>query len=147
MKHDGIIPSDEADKLYSYPALSGDSDTFLNGAGDFDHPHEQHFSADPTNSVDWTTSLAVYGNVNWLLRTEVWNVPAFQVDKYGHIIKLSYKRNRILNATTTVPGFMSADDKVKLDAYPVLPSDASLVEITLADGSAASVVAVLPSEG
>ena len=131
--HVGVIPSAQADKLYSYPVLNNDSDTFLNGNGSFDHPHTEYGARTgvPTSNI-----TAAWGNA-WLTNQIV-------TDKFGHVTAI-YQRKITQNksvATQSAVGLMSAADKTKLDAYPVLPSAASLVEITLADGSAASVVAV-----
>ena len=116
MKHNGIIPSDEADKLYSCPILSGDSDTFLNGAGDFDHPHVEYYTADITNSVYWDQSAALCSSSTyWNIRTSAWSYPVFQVDKYGHIVKLSCRRVRINPVAADTAGLMTAADKIKFD--------------------------------
>ena len=90
MKHDGLIKSDEAEKLYSYPTLSGDSDTFLNGAGDFDHPHVEYFPPDGAQAYrypggNYSADLGIRGYF-----------PTFAVDKYGHVIgigSIGYKWN------------------------------------------------------
>ena len=109
MKHNGIIPSDEADKLYSYPTLSGDSDTFLNGAGDFEHPHQATIAA-------YTSSW--YGRTNQTSRYN-YNVPVpyFVTDKYGHITAVHECNvyRSIPNASSTGAGLMTADDKIKFD--------------------------------
>ena len=109
MKHNGIIPSDEADKLYSYPTLSGDSDTFLNGAGDFDSPHQATIAA-------YTSSW--YGKGNWTVRYDfAVPVPYFVLDKHGHITSIHEcnVRRSIPSASSTVAGLMTADDKIKFD--------------------------------
>ena len=150
MKHDGLIQSDQAEKLYSYPTLSGDSDTFLNGAGDFDHPHVEYWEPDGAQSIHydkgdnaaWHTAYGT--NFTW---------PSFAVDQYGHVIglkRIRYRYDAINNATATAKGLMSADDKVKLDAYPNISSDVSLTfaELELANGNTVSLLAAVPaSEG
>ena len=108
MKHNGIIPSDEADKLYSYPILSGDSDTFLNGAGDFDHPHVEYFPPDGAQSIQTNNAFQPGQYCSFV---------KLSVDKYGHVIALGTRRvtHGHTNATTTTAGLMSAADKIKFD--------------------------------
>ena len=108
MKHNGIIPSDEADKLYSYPILSGDSDTFLNGAGDFDSPHD---TRTPYQS-SW------YGRNNWTVGySSSIPVPYFVTDKHGHVTAVHEctVHRSIPNASATAAGLMTAADKIKFD--------------------------------
>ena len=110
MKHDGIIPSDEADKLYSYPTLSGDSDTFLCGDGSFDHPH-------PSTIDAYTSSW--YGRTNWTLRYDyAVPVPYFSIDTKGHItaVKQCNVYRLIPTASSTTDGLMSKQDKIYLDS-------------------------------
>lgn len=135
MKHDGLIQSDQAEKLYSYPTLSGDSDTFLNGAGDFDHPHVEYFAPDGAQAYRYPG-----GNYQNDLGGRGY-FPTFAVDKYGHVIgmgSIGYKWN-MPNAYTA-----------KLDAYPNISSDVSLTfaELELANGNTVSLLAAVPaSEG
>ena len=143
MKHDGLIQSDQAEKLYSYPTLSGDSDTFLNGAGDFDHPHVEYFAPDGAQSIQTN---------NTFQPGQFCSFVKLSVDKYGHVIALGTRRvtHGHTDATATARGLMSAVDKVKLDAYPNISSDVSLTfaELELANGNTVSLLAAVPaSEG
>ena len=105
-KHDGIIPSDQAEKLYSYPSLSGSSDTFLSGAGSFDHPHTEYGAKTglPTGNV--TPGWGGYSNISQVV-----------TDKYGHVTALNTRRfyQKATTATQSAVGLMSANDKKKLD--------------------------------
>lgn len=111
MKHDGLIQSDEAEKLYSYPTLSGDSDTFLNGAGDFDHPHVEYYAGEAQG--------VHYNDGNWILYIGgSVAIPSFLIDPRGHIKDIRAFRiySRCSNATPTADGLMSAADKALLDS-------------------------------
>lgn len=148
MKHDGLIQSDQAEKLYSYPTLSGDSDTFLNGAGDFDHPHVEYFNGDTM------TSAYPYINHNYANPIGTYfSILGLKIDKYGHVTHFGNERWRYTMpsaATTSASGLMSAADKNKLDSYPQISSDVSLTfaELELANGNTVSLLAAVPaSEG
>ena len=127
MKHDGIIPSDEAKKLYAYPTLSGDSDTFLNGAGDFDHPHVEYGkqSGYPTTNMvaDINNGLSVSQVIT---------------DKYGHVTALlrhqlrwryNSKAQRIYNAFPDI----SSDVSLAFTDI-VLANDEHISVLTVAEG-------------
>ena len=108
MKHDGLIQSDQAEKLYSYPTLSGDSDTFLCGDGNFDHPHVEY--GEKSGGTTMNVALA-WGNAYSML-------PHIETDRYGHITKLTTYRYTLRNSTATHngAGLMSAADKTLLDS-------------------------------
>ena len=108
-KHMGLIESDEAEKLYSYPTLSGDSDTFLNGDGNFDHPHVEYFPPNGAQSIQTN---------NAFLPGQYCSFVKLSVDKYGHVIALGTRRvsHAHTDATATANGLMSAADKALLDS-------------------------------
>lgn len=138
MKHHGLITSEEADKLYSYPTLSGASDTFLNGAGDFDHPHVEYGAKD----VGQTGTYTLYpGRNGYTVHIET--------DKYGHVENVTRYPLGITShiLTDDCSSLMSGAEKTKLNAYPSAPADSALqfTELTMVDGSHVSLLAAVPS--
>ena len=140
MKHDGIIPSDEADKLYSYPTLPSDSDKLLLGDGTwgdvYHHPTMTAVTGYPTANV-----APNFGDKFRFMQ--------ISRDSLGHVSGMASRWVTIpsYTATDSKVGLMSTADKVKLNAYPSAPTGSSfkLAQLTLADGSTVSLLAAVGS--
>ncbi len=134
----GFMSANDKIKADSYPTLPsvGDSDcvTFLCGNGEFDHPHTEYGAQSGGAPQNYTFHPNQGANI----------MPNIKTDKYGHITSLVWHKFALGNrvATTTTLGYMSAADKVKLDAYPSAPANSTLQfqTVTLGDGTTASVL-------
>ena len=107
-KHHGLIPSDEADKLYSYPTLPNDSSKMLLGDGTWGvaavHSTITAGSGKPTANA----TPAFGGDVT---------ISQYSYNSTGHITGTTDRTITIPNsaASTTAAGLMSKDDKIKLN--------------------------------
>ena len=107
-KHNGLIPSDEADKLYSYPTLPADSSKVLRGNGTwgdaYSHPTRTAVTGKPT-----ANQTPAFGGTA--------TVSQYAFDTNGHISSATDRTIKIPNSTasSSAAGLMSAADKSKLD--------------------------------
>lgn len=107
--HAGIIPGDEAKKLYSYPTLPADSDKLLLGNGTwgdvYAHPAYATLTGAPT--ANQTPAFGKTFTVNQVNR-----------DATGHISAITNRTIKIPDSTasSTASGLMSAADKKAHDS-------------------------------
>lgn len=107
-KHNGLIPSDEADKLYSYPTLPADSSKVLRGNGTwgdaYSHPTRTAITGKPA-----ANQTPAFGGTA--------TISQYAFDTNGHIASATDRTIKMPNSTasSTAAGLMSAADKSKLD--------------------------------
>ena len=114
--HSGIIPGDEAKKLYSYPTLPSDSDKLLLGDGTwgdvYHHPTMTAVTGYPTANV-----APNFGDKFRFMQ--------ISRDSLGHVSGMASRWVTIpsYTATDSKVGLMSTADKVKLDGIASLANN------------------------